>query len=192
MLSTRYMYIHRVYQCNHMCCKLLQRKEGKIVHCNSTETLQWQKHCNAEKLQCNKIAETLQCRNIATQTQQDCRNIATQKHCNAETLQCNKRCNTKDKYCNIYCNTLAEHAATCCNKRCNWHCNTTSPQPVQQYYIMVITAFHCNKSTGTYQQNSTFHVQSFGRSHKQSSFYTQTRYVKGLFLVQRRSGENFR
>ena len=43
-----------------------------------------------------------------------------------------------------------------------------------------------------HQQNSTFHVQSFGRSHKQSSFYTQTRYVKGLFLVQRRSGENFR
>ena len=40
-----------------------------------------------------------------------------------------------------------------------------------------------------HQQNSTFHVQSFGRSHKQSSFYTQTRYVKGLFLVQRRSGE---
>ena len=110
-----------------------------------------QKHCNAEKLQCNKIAETLQCRNIATQTQQDCRNIATQKHCNAETLQCNKRCNTKDKYCNIYCNTLAEHAATCCNKRCNWHCNTTSPQPAQQYYIMVITAFHCNKSTGMAQ-----------------------------------------
>ena len=45
---------------------------------------------------------------------------------------------------------------------------------------------------GLHQQNSTFHVQSFGRSHKQSSFYTQTRYVKGLFLVQRRSGENFR
>ena len=43
-----------------------------------------------------------------------------------------------------------------------------------------------------HQQNSTFHVQSFGRSHKQSSFYTQTQYVKGLFLVQRRSGENFR
>ena len=43
-----------------------------------------------------------------------------------------------------------------------------------------------------HQQNSTFHVQSFGRSHKQSSFYTQTRYVKGLFLVQRRSGEIFR
>ena len=85
-----------------------------------------QKHCNGKNIamrrNCN--AGTLQHKHNKIAGTLQRRNIATQKHCNAETLQRNKWCNTKDKYC-----------------------NTMSPQLVQQY-IMVITAFHCNKSTG--------------------------------------------
>jgi len=116
-------------------------------HCSATK---WQEYCNTITLQRG--------------------NIATQKYCNAEILQynniatqqtvqhyCNIYCHmlsehniatqqTVQHYCNVYCNMLSEHMSLCCNKRCNWHCNTTSPQTVQQY-ITVTTTFHCNKST---------------------------------------------
>ena len=84
-------------------------------------------------------------------------------------------------------------------------CYTGKQAPFNIQCWLLLTPLHYNIHTAPFliwtsrspwsqrhQQNSTFHVQSFGRSHKQSSFYTQTQYVKGLFLVQRRSGENFR
>jgi len=43
-----------------------------------------------------------------------------------------------------------------------------------------------------HQQNSTFATPSFDISHEQFSFYSQTQYVKSLFLIQRRFSEIFR
>jgi len=43
-----------------------------------------------------------------------------------------------------------------------------------------------------HQQNSTFATPSFDISHEQFSFYSQTWYVKSLFLIQRRFSEIFR
>jgi len=43
-----------------------------------------------------------------------------------------------------------------------------------------------------HQQNSTFATPIFDISHEQFSFYSQTRYVKSLFLIQRRFSEIFR
>jgi len=43
-----------------------------------------------------------------------------------------------------------------------------------------------------HQQNSTFATPSFDMSHEQFSFYSQTQYVKSLFLIQRRFSEIFR
>jgi len=47
-------------------------------------------------------------------------------------------------------------------------------------------------SFSIHQQNSTFATPSFDISHEQFSFYSQTQYVKSLFLIQRRFSEIFR
>ena len=116
-----------------------------------------------------------------------------------------KACICRDKDAGMADADIKKYSLHCTTIKCivNWYAKSEdfhhTGQKAGQKWIFTTCNTHyaiCALASGNahdvadlHQQNSTFHVQSFGRSHKQSSFYTQTRYVKGLFLVQRRSGE---